>query len=280
MNFGKIISVFIILLSFAILLGLTLGVFFYVPYGNIAVVKIVGEISSTNGNLLSQSANSINIAEKLREINSNPLIESVIIDINSGGGSSVASAEIVNAVKELTKPSVALIRDVGASGGYWIASACDYIIAHNLSMVGSLGVNMDYLEFSGLLKKYNVTYVNLSYPEHKDIFSMYRPLTDSEREWVQEWLEHAYELFVSDVALNRNMTREELRPYANGSIFLGYQALNYGLIDGLGGWGEAYNKSIELSNITEPILLEYDQGYSILDLISGLSGRQDVSLRT
>ncbi len=273
----NLIKIFITLLLFSIISGVLIGLIFKQDYGNIAVIKIYGVISNSN-NILSSGTNAQDIIDSINEINNNPLIKVVIFDINSGGGSSVASQSIVKAIKNLNKPSVALIRDVGASGAYWIASACDYIVASDLSLVGSIGVSMDYLEFSGLLKKYNVSYVNLSYPEHKDIFSQYRPLTSTEKDWVNDWLKYAYDVFMSDVAVNRNMTKDELRPYANGSIFLGYQALNYSLIDEIGGWPEAYNKSIELGNITEPVVVKYDESYSIFDLIKSLTGEKRISL--
>jgi protease-4 len=280
MNVLKIISVFLILLAFALSLGFMFGLVFQVEYGNIAVIKIHGEISSGSGGLLASTVNSQSIVNKLDDANTNALIEAIIIDINSGGGSSVACSEIVDAVKRLDKPTVAFIRDVGASGAYWVASACDYIIAHKLSLTGSLGVNMNYLEYSGLLDIFNVSYVNLSYPEHKDILSQYRPLTDLEREWVTVWLEEAYDYFISDVASNRGWNKSELIPFANGSIFLGSQAFDYGLIDGLGGWHEAYNKTIELANITLPVVTGYNDEYSILDLISGFSSSNGVSINT
>ncbi len=279
MNGLRVLNVFIILLGFALILGILLGLIFKIPYGNIAIIKINGVISNSN-NLFSSGTSAQNIIDNINEVESNPLVKVVIFDINSGGGSSVASQAIVRAIKELNKPSVALIRDVGASGAYWIASACDYIIASDLSLVGSIGVSMNYLEFSGLLDKYNVSYVNLSYPVHKDIFSQFRPLTNDEVGWVNDWLRHAYNVFMSDVAVNRNMTKQELMPYANGSVFLGYQALNYSLIDEIGGWPEALNKSIELGNVTEPILLKFDESISILDLINSLTGEKSVRLNT
>lgn len=279
MNWFRILSVFIVLLGFALSLGFLLGVVFQVPYGNIAVVKVYGEITN-GGQLLSNTVDAQVIVNQLKEVNANPLIEAVILDINSGGGSSVACSEVVSAVKKLNKPSVALIRDVGASGAYWVASAADYIIAHNLSLVGSIGVNMQYLEFSGLLERFNVSYVNLTYPQHKDILSQYRPLTELEREWVTEWLEEAYDYLVTDVADNLNMTREELMPYANGSVFLGSQAVSYGLIDGAGAWDEALNKTMELANITEPMTITYREEHNLLELINGLTGEKEVSIKT
>ncbi|MFA5405898.1 MAG: signal peptide peptidase SppA [Candidatus Nanoarchaeia archaeon] len=280
MNLGRVLSVFIILLSFAVLLGFTLGLIFQVPYGTIAVISITGEITTTGSGLLSSGTSLKTIESQLADIKANPIIQSVIIDINSGGGSSVGSAEIARAVSELGKPTVALIRDAGASGAYLIASACDYIVAHEYSIVGSIGVAMDYLEYSGLMERYNITYVNLSYPEHKDIMSSYRPLTDEEREWIINKLEMVYDSFVNKTAEYRGMNKTDFLTYANGSFFLGYEALEYGLIDELGGWPEALNKSIELGAVTEPIIIEHGSTYSMLDLLSGVTGKTSASIRT
>lgn len=279
MNMSELLRVFIILLAFAILLGVFLGLFFKVPYGNIAIVKITGEITSTGGDILSSGTSSASIVKILTDIKANPLIEAVIFDINSGGGSSVASYEIVRAVKELGKPTVALIREIGASGAYWIASACNYVIAHDLSLVGSIGVSMEYLEYSGLLERFNVSYVNLSYPTHKNIFSQYRPLTDEEMNWTQKWLEKAYDYFLTDVSSNRGMNRTEMLPYANGSVFMGYEALDYRLVDELGGMPEALNKTIELAGITEPITIEYEETYTVFDLFKQITGEKDVKIK-
>lgn len=278
MKTSELIFVFVILLSFSILTGVILGILYKTDYGNIAVIKITGEISN-DASIFSSGTSAQEIIEELEEVKYNPLIQAVILDINSGGGSSVACAELVRAVKELDKPVISLIRDVGASGAYWIASATDYIIAHDLSLLGSIGVSMEYLEFSGLLERFNVSYVNLSYPEHKNIFSQYRPLTDTELNWTMKWLEHAYDYFLTSVSNNRNMTKEEMTPYANGSVFMGYEALNYGLIDELGGFPEALNKTIELANITEPILIKYEQTYNILDLIQGITGENEARIK-
>jgi protease-4 len=123
-----------------------------------------------------------------------------------------------------------------------------------------------------------VTYVNLSYPEHKSIFSEYRELTPTERAKAESWLKTLYERLVSDIALNRNMTVEELTPYANGSIFTGYEAIEYGLIDELGGFNEALNKTITLANITEPLIIKSKETINLLDLISGISNEKTISL--
>src|SRR3989339_1630576 len=99
MNVREVTSVFLILLGFAIILGITMGMLFPTPYGNIMVIKIDSKIQSSGGGLLEAVTSSEDIIEKLTEAEKNPLVEAVILDINSGGGTSVASYEIVKAVK-------------------------------------------------------------------------------------------------------------------------------------------------------------------------------------
>ncbi len=264
----NLILPFIITFLLAILVGLVLGSIFSIKVGNIALIKIHGPVM-IDRSFLSNAVSSESIISQIKEAKENPLIKAVILDINSGGGSSVACSEVVDALKKLDKPCVAVIRDVGASGAYWIASACDKIIANKLSLVGSIGVRIDYLEFSGLLKKYNISYANLSYPEHKDMLSPYRPLTNTEINWVKEWLNTTYTFLVNDIAKNRNMSVEELMPFANGSLFMGYQAVNYGLIDELGGLDKAVNISAEMGNISSPEVIKMGGG-GLLEIIDSL----------
>ena len=125
----------------------------------IAVINIDGEITS-NDNLgfFESGVSSNKIIADLERANKNNGIKAVILEINSPGGVVVGSREIVKEVKGMNKPVIALIRDVGASGAYWIASASEWIIADEMSITGSIGVYSSYLEFSGLLEKYNISY--------------------------------------------------------------------------------------------------------------------------
>ena len=108
------------------------------------------------------------------------------MEINSPGGSAVASDEIATAVKNAKKPVISLIREVGASGGYWVASASDYIIANRMSITGSIGVISSYLEFSGLMEKYGVGYERLVAGENKDLLTPYKKLEADQKALVQK----------------------------------------------------------------------------------------------
>src|SRR3990167_6506295 len=127
--------------------------------GNVALIKIYGPITTTDsGSFASSATSSTDIVELIEKAEKNDEIKAIVFEINSPGGSPVASDEIGRAVKDAQKPTVAWIREVGASGGYWIASASDHIIANRMSLTGSIGVIGSYLEFAELLDRYNVTY--------------------------------------------------------------------------------------------------------------------------
>jgi protease-4 len=108
-----------------------------------------------------------------------------------------------------------------------------------MSVVGSIGVYGSYLEFYGLLNKYNVTYQRLVAGEYKDTGTPYRPLSSAEEALIQDKLDILHRYFISAVAENRNMEYDTVKMIANGEIFLGVEAKENGLIDELGGKEEA-----------------------------------------
>src|SRR3989338_8536572 len=128
--------------------------------GNVALIPIDGVIIGTedSGFLFDGVTSSPEAVEFIEKAEKNPSIKAIILEINSPGGSAVASEEIANAVKKVNKTTVAWVREAGASGAYWVASASDHIVASRMSVTGSIGVIASYLEFPGLLERYNVTY--------------------------------------------------------------------------------------------------------------------------
>ena len=108
--------------------------------GNVALIPIKGVISNGEGGLMGDVVSSDEIINFLEKAESNPSVQAIILEINSPGGTPVASVEIADKVKEINKTTVAWIRDAGASGAYWIASATDHIVANQMSVTGSVGV--------------------------------------------------------------------------------------------------------------------------------------------
>src|SRR3989338_9125423 len=149
--------------------------------GNVAVIEIKGIILAEDADFLfDDGASSTDIAKLIRKANENERIKAIIFEINSPGGSAVASDEIANEIKKVNKTTVAWIREVGASGGYWVASSTGHIIANRMSITGSIGVIGSYLEFAGLLDKYNVTYRRMALGKYKDMGSPFKEQTQEE----------------------------------------------------------------------------------------------------
>ena len=122
--------------------------------GNVAVIPVAGAITvqSQSGLLAEEGATSEKIVKFIEDADEDSMVKAIVLDINSPGGSAVASDEIAAAIKKAGKPTVALVREVGASGGYWVASSADHVIANRMSVVGSIGVISSYIEFAKLLE--------------------------------------------------------------------------------------------------------------------------------
>ncbi|KKS49246.1 MAG: Signal peptide peptidase SppA [Parcubacteria group bacterium GW2011_GWA2_45_15] len=174
------------------------------------------------------------ITDGILSAQDDPDIKAVLLSIDSSGGYGVAGEEIANALKRLDKPSVAVIRTVGASAAYWAATGADKIYASKMSDVGSIAITASYLDETNKIAKEGYQYTELSSGKYKDLGDTGRPLTVEERAIVLSDLRKAHEVFVQDVATNRNLELGEVEKLANGLTYVGTDALSYGLIDEIG----------------------------------------------
>src|SRR3989344_6134829 len=239
----------------------------------IAVIPIKGAITvEGTGDFFSGSGVSSNtVTEFIKKSNEDESIKGIILEINSPGGGVVASEEIANAVKESKKPVVSWIREVGASGAYWVASASDAIVADPLSLTGSIGVTSSYLSFGELLEDYNVTYQRLVTGKYKDLATPFKELTNEERALLEKKLYDIHDYFVAEVARNRDLPEENVRALATGEFFLGQEALPLGLVDYLGGKETAMNITKQLANITSAEEKVYKEKLGFLDVFSSFA---------
>lgn len=217
--------------------------------GTVAVVELSGSIAFDN--TLQDEGMSPETISSLTSRATDEGADAVIYEINSGGGSVVASREAARVVAGVDVPTVCRITEAGASGAYWMASACDRIVADPLSMTGSIGTRSGYLEVSGLLDRLGVEYVNLTSAEFKDMGSQFKNITPAERERFQEILDASHRAFVEDIAENRNMSIERVEAAATGEIYLGRTAKELGLVDRLGGHDTAVAVARNLTGTTE-----------------------------
>lgn len=237
--------------------------------GNVALIPIKGMIVTDDGlGLFSKGvASSTKIIEQIKAADTDPSIKAIIFEINSPGGGAVASDEIARVIKATNKTTVAWIRDVGASGAYWIASSTDAIVANRMSITGSIGVISSYLEFSGLEQRYNVTYQRLVAGKYKDIGSPFKPLTTEEELFMQERLDTIHNVFIEEVAHNRNLPVEQVTELANGLFYLGQESKDLGLVDILGSKEDAIMYIEEVLGI-KVTLKEFKERKSVLDLLA------------
>jgi protease-4 len=240
--------------------------------GTVARIPVHGTIQIGGSDFFSDAsvADANRIVSWIQNANEDELVEVILLDINSGGGSPVASAEIAQAVQDSQKPVVAQIREVGASGAYWIASAADIIYAHPLSTTGSIGVIGSYLELDGLLADYNVTYNRQVSGEYKDLGSPFKEMTEDEQVLYGQTLDRMHEYFIAQVAANRNVSVSSIEELATGQIYLGLDAVDNGLVDMLGSSTDVEDY-IALTYNVDVSYKEYTVPTSIFDSFSSFS---------
>lgn len=235
----------------------------------IVVIPVRGVITAYgNGGFFDDdSVSSTELVKKLDKLNKDNSVKGIIFEINSPGGGAVASEEIASAVNKLNKTNYAVIREVGASGAYWVASATDKIFVNPMSVTGSIGVFGSYLEFSELMSRYGVDYQRLVSGERKDIGIPYRNLTLEEEELLQSKLDVIHEFFISDIAENRNMSFDVVSELATGEFYLGQEALDLGLVDEIGGKQDAIELMKEELNITDISIVEKKEQKGLFDIL-------------
>jgi protease-4 len=191
------------------------------------------------------------VEQFMDQVEDESAIDAVLLEINSPGGMPVASERMAERFRNSPLPVVGLIGDIGASGGYMVAAASDYLIASPMSDVGSIGINMSYVEESQKNEDEGLTYVQLTTGKFKDIGSPNRPITEEERARLEADLDIVHNEFIDIVARYRDLPREEVVALADGASMPGVTAEEVGLIDSLGGRSEATTVLAEILEIDE-----------------------------
>ena len=216
----------------------------------IAVIELSGAIaSSAENSFLSRESNAPNLLKSLIAAKEDPEIKGIIIKINSPGGTVAMSQNIYSQIIKIRKdkPVVVILDDIAASGGYYIASAADRIIAQEGTLTGSIGVILSFMDYHNLLtNKLSVNPVVIKSGKYKDIGSGMREITEEEKALMQEMINDSYIQFVNAIEKGRierkdsysvektELTNENLKKYADGRIFTGRQAKAIGFIDTIG----------------------------------------------
>jgi protease-4 len=192
---------------------------------------------------------SIKIAEQLDEFGRDSSITAVILRVDSPGGGVAASQEIYDAVVELKKKKkvVASMGSIAASGGLLVACAADQIVANPGTITGSISAIMQFANFEELLKKIGLKSSVVKSGKYKDIGSPLRDMTPEERKIIQELVDDIYNQFVDVIMKDRKLSRQKVLEIADGRVFSGRKAKEYGLVDHLGDMGYAAKLAVELA---------------------------------
>jgi protease-4 len=273
-----IISVGILVLLAAILIPTIL-----IPgtaVGKIAVISLSGTITTEDSSLFSDSAITPELVrDYLTRAEEDKAVKAIVLRIESPGGEIEPCQEIlweIERVKE-TKPLVVSMGSMAASGGYYISTKADKIVALPSTMTGSIGVISQVTNIEGLLEKLGIQIETFKGGKYKDMYWGFRELTPEEEEIMQEMVDEYYEQFIDVVAEGRGLSREEVRNLATGQLYSGTEAKELGLVDELGDVNTAINLALELAGI-ETAIVEYYQPprltlWSLLGLVDAIKAR-------
>ena len=204
-------------------------------------------------------ADSKQILEQIKNFRNNNSVKSIVIRIDSPGGAVGPSQEIYREIRKTIeeKKVVASLGSIAASGGYYIASATDCIVANPGTITGSIGVILGYTNFEALFEKIGLSPVAIKSGKYKDIGSPVRKMTESERLLLQEFSDNVHTQFIDDVAQGRKISSAQVREIADGRIFSGEKAKTLGLVDRLGNLEDAIEWAGRLGGITGDISAIY-----------------------
>jgi protease-4 len=215
------------------------------------------------------------VVPQLKKFADDDSVKAIIIHVNSPGGGVAASEEIYREVKrirdEKKKRIVASIETVGASGAYYVASATNKIYADKGSIVGSIGVIAEWVNYGELMRWAKLDPITMKAGEFKDTGSPTREMTPAEREYMQGLIDNMHTQFIQAVADGRHAREADIRSIANGKVWTGEQALDLKLVDQVTDFEGAVKDTAQAVNISGEPTLVYPpkERRSGLDLLFG-----------
>jgi protease-4 len=231
----------------------------------VLVVDVEGMISSIQpGSVFSREGDVLSrVYARLQAAGEDKLVRGIILRLDTPGGdvtsSDILYREVLKFREKTGIPVVALMMGVAASGGYYVASACDAIIAHPSTLTGSIGVIALFPDVEGLLSKVGVKVQVIKSGNLKDAGSPFRNLSEEEQRLFQDIIDEHYERFLEVIHEKRkdSLSLEDIRQLADGRVYTASQALKLKLIDGVGYFDEALAKVLALAKIASARVVAY-----------------------
>jgi protease-4 len=231
----------------------------------IALIYAVGAIvdgKSSKSFMDGSTVGSTTMVDAIRQADADPKVKAIVLRVDSPGGSALASDLIWNELKSCKKPVVASMSDTAASGGYYISMGAKKVYAQPGTLTGSIGVVGGKLALKGLMDKVGVTTDVISRGANSGLLASKSEWTEGERTVMQKHMEDIYDLFLKRVLENRaaagkKMTRDDLIKLAEGRIWTGRQALQFGLVDTLGSLEDAIDDAKQMAGLAKGADVDY-----------------------
>jgi protease-4 len=254
---------------------------------NVLLIPIEGIIS---GDLMGSSFSAVEAVKRpLAHAEADATIKAVILKVNSPGGEVLAADEIAELIaqfqKKTGKPVVASMSSLAASGGYYVSAPCRWIVAHELTITGSIGVIMHSYNYRGLLEKLGVKPDVYKSGKFKDMLSGDRldsEITTEEREMLRRLIAQTFERFKQVIADGRGQAnlknqqnadhkgqplKSHWREFADGRVLSGKEAFDLGLVDELGNFDTAYQRVLKLAQIPNANVVQYEPVFDLFSLV-------------
>jgi protease-4 len=226
----------------------------------IGVVEVKDVISSSE-----------DIIRQLKKYQKNSNVKAIVVRVESPGGGIAPSQEIyetIRSIKKSGKPVIISMGSMAASGGYYISLGATKIFANPGTLTGSIGVILEYPNYSQLMEKVGVNMTTVKSGRMKDAGSPYRKSSGDDQKYFQQLIDNGYEQFLEAVMAERKIEKEELLKLADGRVFTGRQAYDYHLIDSLGTYEDAINYAGKLGGIEgEPKIIKEKKKQTLMELM-------------
>jgi protease-4 len=219
---------------------------FYLYSNQILLIPIQGEITDFQAITLS-------LHQGLVDNN----VKAVILYFNTGGGLAYSCLEIASYVKQvaIVKPVIAVMGQVCASGGYYIASFADYVFTHSNTITGSIGVIATWVDMSQYYETQGINITVWTTGSEKDFGANWRPPTPEEYDQIAASVDSIFQTLLSDIGENRNLSQENLDVIKTGALFTGLEALNLGLADEVGDVINAVDETVNRTGLWRVLLV-------------------------
>jgi protease-4 len=231
----------------------------------VAVVVAEGTILPGKSEGTDNVIGSESFIKEMKKVREDDEVKAVVVRINSPGGSFQASDAMWREIRLTaeSKPVIASMSDYAASGGYYLAMACDTIVAQPHTITGSIGIFSVLFDASGLLgNKIGITFDQIKTGEVGDLITVTRPLTAQERNIWQTRTEEVYETFTGKAAEGRKIPQDSIKKVASGRVWTGSQAISRKLVDVVGNFEDAIAIAVKKAGLTDDYKVRYYPEYT------------------